>query len=118
MFRTRLKHQIISILQDFHTLHAKMLQESSTELRLRLLCDAQEEAISLASQIEKLVEDSAQVVRCLSDYCEMVYQMAQENALDTNALDQKISEAASALENLSSVSLVYFLPYKIGRAHV
>ncbi len=112
MFRTRLKHQIISILQDFHTLHAKMLQESSTELRLRLLCDAQEEAISLASQIEKLVEDSAQVVRCLSDYCEMVYQMAQENALDTNALDQKISEAASALENLSSVSLVYFLPYK------
>jgi hypothetical protein len=112
MFRTKAKKEIISILQDFHKLHQEIIHAGTADLQLQCMALAQENALQLGNQIEKLTDQSSEIIGALTSYCEILYKIAQNGNINIDPLDQKIDEAITILESLPSVRLIYFLPYK------
>lgn len=75
-----IRNQLLSIwefLQESHRTLADMAENNKKEEMIRLLADCQDGAITMGNQIEEIYGEGGKTVRCLEQYCETAYHIAE-----------------------------------------
>lgn len=111
----RLKRQILSIIDTMYKLQEMLSGSVSTEDRWAILEKCQQTAITVGEKIEQTVIEDRDIVPLLEEYCEIVFNISQEENLSNegiNLLRDKLSVIKDHVSNLSEKYRVVFMPYK------
>ena len=118
--RKRDKKQILELihtLEEANNLLLSMMRSASDEEFVQILSDEQAAAISIGNRIEELEGEGTETVKILEQYCEMLWQITQENERESKRrgieqLCQLIIRAKEAISSIHETYDVVFLPYK------
>ncbi len=115
MIRETIKKQLISILNMMIQLHhTKEMEKPDT--KVALLSQCQESAITVGNILEQKVEEASKIVLLLEFYCEAVYAIAGEETTagpdDFEKVDAILYDAIAAIEEVSEIYQIVFMPYK------
>ncbi len=113
------KQQLKEIFGELHKIHLECrdrLEKKEYQTVRNLLADCQETAIQVGEFMESL-EDGAETVACLEQYCEHLYHVSTQ--LETispqkacKRLESGLIKAENALDHMPVRREVVFLPYK------
>lgn len=114
------KQQILEVIESIHAVHEHCRDRLSTQeyqTVQNLLADCQDAAIQIGGLIEQLEGEGTEAVRCLEQYCEKLYQVNVQ--LETispqeayQCLEEALSRAENAVNDMPVRKEVVFLPYK------
>lgn len=118
--RKRDKRQILELmhtLEEANNLLLSMMRSASDEEFVQILSDEQAAAISIGNRIEELEGEGTETVKILEQYCEMLWQITQEDERENKRqgieqLCQLIVQAKEAISSIHETYDVVFLPYK------
>lgn len=114
------KEQILDIFISLHLLHQNAkenLEKKNYQTVLADLSDCQEAAIQMGEAVEKIEGEGTEIVSCLEQYCECLYQISMQiEDLSGQRLFKKLEKSLMKAENaLAYIEVrkeIVFLPYK------
>lgn len=109
----------LETLEKANRILKKVLKNGKTEDAISLLTDCQSCAITIGNQIEVIYGNDLDTIHALEDYCEGVYQIA-ENIASPEEVERKYSQACGQLltvremmeKDIPDKAEVVFFPYK------
>lgn len=118
--RKRDKEQIVELLhtlEEANRLMTSILHNASDDELVEILSDEQSAAISIGNRIEELEGEGTEAVKILEQYCEKLWQIAQEAEREIKKqgieqLNEFIVQEKEAINNIHETIDIVFLPYK------
>ncbi|MHB8065200.1 MAG: CDP-glycerol glycerophosphotransferase family protein [Ruminiclostridium sp.] len=110
--------QLVSTLNNAHVEIKQQIEKRNFESAKELLTDCQQAAITIGTTIEKTEGEGLEVVSCIEDYCETLYQIsinveATNSNKEYKLLKNQMLRIESSIRNEINVKLeIVFLPYK------
>lgn len=109
--------ELIHMLEEANDLLLSMLHGASDEELVQILSDEQSVAISIGNRIEELEGEGTKAVGILEQYCELLWQIAQETDQESRKqgveqLLALIMQENAAVTDIHETIDVVFLPYK------
>lgn len=114
------KEQLLDIITSLHSLHQETrirLEKKEYQTVQTALFDCQEAAIQMGEAIERIEGEGTEVVGCLEQYCERVYETSTQLEKLTaqkfyKNLEEILIKAENAIKHMPVRKEVVFFPYK------
>ncbi len=112
--------QELGSMQEANRKIAGLLRNEEYQEVINQLADCQQQAIAIGNKIEQLCRGDAESIRCLEEYCERAFQLAEEtgdyekHVRRYEALTEQLRKVEKGMENDIPDRLeIAFFPYKV-----
>ncbi len=109
------KIQLLNIINAAQKLHEKLPKIINESDRIAVLTECQQAAISVGETLENIGGDDNGVIHLLEEYCEMIFELSQLEAIGQNSIcdvQKQLNNVSIELEKIPTKYRVVFLPYK------